>query len=118
MVPLLWVGNVLLRIRIRIRLSVLMSIRIRIGSYPRFYGTVHIIEIKKFFFTFIHSRASLPVYTILTFFSAYRVPGRCQKYFGRYIKFSGKKYSLALHLMEIDTDPDWKALDADPDPAK
>jgi hypothetical protein len=38
----------------------------------------------------------------------------------RILKFSGKKYSLALHLVEIDTDPDpasdQRALDADWDP--
>jgi hypothetical protein len=30
------------------------------------------------------------------------------------LKFSGKKQSLALHLVEMDTDPDQQALDADP----
>jgi hypothetical protein len=30
------------------------------------------------------------------------------------LKFSGKKYSLALHLAEMDTDPDQQALDDDP----
>ncbi len=33
-------------------------------------------------------------------------------------QFSGKKYSLSLHLIEIDTDPapDWQDLDADSNP--
>ncbi len=36
------------------------------------------------------------------------------------LKFSWKKNSLALHLAEMDTDPDREALDADPysDPSK
>jgi hypothetical protein len=36
------------------------------------------------------------------------------------LKFSVKKYSLSLHLVEMDTDPDpdRQALDAEPDPAK
>jgi hypothetical protein len=35
------------------------------------------------------------------------------------LKFSVKKYSLSLHLVEMDTDPDpdRQALDAEPDPA-
>jgi hypothetical protein len=32
------------------------------------------------------------------------------------LQFSGKKQSLALHLLETDTDPDQEALDADTDP--
>ncbi len=40
----------------------------------------------------------------------------------RLIKFSGKKCCLALHLIEMDTDPDpapdRQALDADADPAR
>jgi hypothetical protein len=38
------------------------------------------------------------------------------------LKFSGNKYNLALHLVEIDTDlakdSGRQALDADPDPPK
>jgi hypothetical protein len=37
-------------------------------------------------------------------------------YFGQNIEIFWKKYSL--HLVEMDTDPDRQALDADPDPAK
>ncbi len=40
------------------------------------------------------------------------------QYFGQYIEIFWKKYSLALLFAEGDPDPDWQALDADPDPAK
>jgi hypothetical protein len=41
------------------------------------------------------------------------------KYFGQHSEiFWGKKLSLSLHLIEMVSDPDRQALDADPDPAK
>ncbi len=40
------------------------------------------------------------------------------QYFGQYIEIFWKKYSLALLFAERDPDPDWQALNADPDPAQ
>ncbi len=34
--------------------------------------------------------------------------------FGPYVEIFRKKYCLALHLVEMDTDPDRQSLDSDP----
>ncbi len=41
-------------------------------------------------------------------------------YFGQYgiLAFPDKKLWFSLHLGEKDTDPDWQALDTDPNPLK
>ncbi len=72
-------------------------------------------------FTFIHSCASLHW---LSFSSASLIGCHNFQYFGQYIEIGLKINNLALHLVEIYTDPaldpKWWAMDAnsDPDPPK
>jgi hypothetical protein len=53
----------------------------------------------KFFFTFIHSNASLHCIIFLGIVIILRI-------LDSILKFSGKKYSLSLHLVERETDSD------------
>jgi len=82
-----------------------------LGSYPEFYTFLKI----RTFFTFLHSSARFPCYVV--FFSGIGVI--LFNIFDWILKNSRKVwYSLALHLVETETDsvPDQKALDSDPDP--
>ncbi len=76
--------------------SVLMTIQIRIQPL-----VLHLLENMKIFF--VLSFTAVPVYIVLSFSSAYTA--------------QYKKFSLALRLVEMDTDPNRQAL-LDADPAK
>jgi hypothetical protein len=68
------------------------AVQIQIGSYPQFYTCWKTGKTSATF--------SVKIFNIVN----------------RVLKFSRKQLSLALHLVETDTDLDRQALDADPDP--
>jgi hypothetical protein len=77
----------------RIRLSTLMPIQIR-NPYPTSSYTQE-GKYLNIFFTLMHSNASFSFLISIT-----------ASQFGQHIEISWKKYSLSLHLVEMDTDPD------------
>ncbi len=66
------------------------------------------------FFKLIHSSASLHCFIFLVIVTGLII----LIILGSILKYSGKKYILAVHLAEMDTDPDRQALDANADSAK
>ncbi len=82
-----------------IRLSILMPIQIRILPSFTLDGKSEIC------LDFFLQQSEVSFFIFLC---------RCHNFFHSILKFFGKKFSLRLHLVELDTDPDRQALDADP----
>jgi hypothetical protein len=81
------------------------------GSYPSF---THVGKSEIYLFTFINSNASLH-----SFFYLVCVIGVVIfRFFDSILNLYRKKFGKALHLVEMEKDPDRQPLDADPDPAK
>jgi hypothetical protein len=86
---------------IRIRLSILMQNQIQIRILSQ---VLHLLENQNFF-TFKHSTTSR-FHCLFFFVSVTRVKIVIFRILQRYIEIFVEKYCSALHLVEMDTDPD------------
>ncbi len=87
---MLWIDIILLPIRIR-----LMPIQIWILILPQ---DLQMLENKK---NFVDFYAAMPIYAVVSFSHCHRC--HTFQYSGQYIEIFWKKYSLALHLVKIDS---------------
>ncbi len=105
--PVLWIGNVLMPIRICLHF----------WGWSRSGSGSHVLQMLENLEKIWLLVTAVTVYIVSSFLSASQVSKFCNIFLQYCIlKFSGIMYNLALHLVQMD--PDWYLFDADLDRTK